>query len=266
MAPFDFSADKYVSPNSPVSWFARCFPSLVFFTSFLGVVYSAATLAKRGKYDGQAWARSSWDVFRALERAGVRFEISGIQNLVQLQSPCVLIGNHMSTMETVVLPGIVRPNRDVTFVVKTSLLSVPVFKHVIRSRDPIVVGRTDPRMDLKSMIEGGIQRLENGVSVIIFPQGERTPVFDPKEFNSIGVKLAVRAKVPVLPVALKTDAWGIGKIVSDFGRIDPTRTVRISFGKPLDVQGRGAEEQKAIVEFIGEKLKSWQDPDKLANT
>ncbi len=221
----------------------------------------ASSMAKRGKYDDQAWIKSSWAVIRELERVGMQFEVCGIENIRRLSCPCILIGNHMSALETTVLPAIIRPYRKMTYVVKESLLHVPVFKHVMRSRDPIVVGRTDPRKDLRSMLDGGMERLRNGTSIVIFPQGERSTSFDPGKFNSIGVKLARRANVPIIPMALETSGWGIGKYVSDFGRIDPTRKVRFVFKKPVEVMGRGAEQQHDIIEFIGRQLQTWHDRD-----
>jgi 1-acyl-sn-glycerol-3-phosphate acyltransferase len=164
----------------------------------------------------------------------------------------------MSTLETMILPGIIQPTREVTFVVKQALITYPIFKHVMLSRDPIAVSQTDPRADLKLMLAGGLERLGNGISLVVFPQGERTPIFEPSRFNSIGVKLAGRADVPIIPLALQTDAWGMGPIVSDFGKIDPSKKVYIAFGEPLHVKGRGAEENGVLIEFIGDKLKQWE--------
>ena len=77
---------------------------------------------------------------------------------------------------------------------------------------------------------------------------------DPSEFNTIGVKLAKRAGVPVVPIALKTDAWGNGKHLKDFGKIDPSKKVRFVFGRPLLVSEQGGEEHRAIIAFICEKV------------
>jgi len=247
----------YCTTPRNVSWFARTFPSMAFFVRLTGIVLRSSARAKWSTYDGDAWARSSLEVLNALEKVGVRFEVTGIDYLKQVEGPCLVIGNHMSTLETMILPGIIQPIREVTFVVKQALIDYPIFKHVMRSRNPIAVSQNDPRGDLKRMLLGGQQRLADGVSVVVFPQGERTPTFEPSHFNSIGVKLASRAGVPIVPVALQTDAWGLGPIISDFGKIDPNKTVHIAFGPPLDVAGRGAEENEAIIEFIGEKLNQW---------
>ncbi len=241
-----------------ISWLARMFPNLVFYAKYTGIVLRAAMRAKFFTYDGQSWVDSSLEVLRALESVGVEFEIAGIEHLAEVEGPCLIVGNHMGTLETMILPGIIQPIREVTFVVKQALVTYPIFKHVMRSRDPIAVTQTDPRADLKLMLSGGLERLAKGVSLVVFPQGERTDDFQPKQFNSIGVKLASRADVPVVPLALLTDAWPLGKTISDFGTIDPGKKVHFAFGPPMKVEGRGADENQAIIEFIETHLQQWR--------
>ncbi len=221
-------------------------------------MFRASRRAKRSRYGDNDWIMSSLDTLRALEGTGVRFEISGIDDFKGVEGPCVFIANHMSTLETFVLPVIIAPFKMATFVVKESLVEYPVFRHVMRSRNPITVSRTNPREDLKTVFEGGIERLGKGISIIIFPQTTRSTLFDPAEFNTIGVKLAKKAGVPVVPVALKTDAWGNGRRLKDFGRIDPSMPVHIAFGKPLWIKDRGNEVHREIIGFITERLKEWQ--------
>ncbi len=228
---------------------------------FARIVSQSSYLAKHGRYGNEGWASSSYDVMTQLEHVGIIFDITGVDSISSIEGPCVFIGNHMSTLETMVLPCIIEPLKDTSFVVKQSLIDYPVFKHVMRSREPIVVGRTNPREDLKAVLECGYQILSGGRSLIIFPQTTRTSVFDPKEFNTIGIKLAKKANVPVIPIALKTDAWGNGKRLKDFGKIDPSKTVHFCFGKPLIVKDRGVEEHNAIVAFIEDMLKKWNNRD-----
>ena len=148
-----------------------------------------------------------------------------------------------------------------TFVVKKSLVSLPVFGAVMRSRDPIVVGRTNPREDLTAVLEGGVERLKKGISIIVFPQSTRTPDFDPQHFNTIGVKLARKAGVPVVPLALKTDAWGTGKKLKELGPIKSGLPVRYKFAAPMDIHGNGREEQAFICDFISSHLARWRKED-----
>jgi 1-acyl-sn-glycerol-3-phosphate acyltransferase len=254
----EYIDDEYVTAPRPLPLTARWFPSLDFYWHAFLVVFSASRKAKRGRYDTRAWCGSSAAILRALERVGVRVHISGVHHFRDLPGPCVFIGNHMSTLETFVLPIIISTYRESTFVVKQSLVEYPVFKYVMRSRDPITVGRSNARDDLKAVLDGGTERLKAGTSIIIFPQTTRTPAFDPEAFNTIGVKLAKKAGVPVVPVALKTDAWGNGTWLKDYGRIRPVLPVHFAFGEPMTVKDRGAEEHEATIAFITGKLAEWE--------
>lgn len=259
MKQLAYTESLYRTGPETVSLLAGFFPSLAFYSRFFGVVFRSSAKAKRAEYDSAQWCESSFEVLRLLESVGVRVEVAGIGNVEQLDTPCVVIANHMSVLETTVLPAILQPVREVTFIVKESLLTVPVFGHVMRSRDPIAVGRTDPRHDLKTVLEGGVDRLKRGISIIVFPQTTRTHAFDPAQFNTIGIKLARRANVPVVPLALLTDAWGNGKYLKDFGRIDPSKDVHFSFAEPMWVKGRGTDEHQEIIRFVAGKLREWKD-------
>lgn len=248
----------YRTPEGASSWLACRLPGAVFYAHIARIVYQAARLARRGRYDNARWVRSSIDTVRALESVGGRFEIEGLEVVRGLARPCVFIGNHMSILETFVLPCLIAPYRDVTFVIKESLISYPWFGHVMRSRDPVVVGRENAREDLRVVLEEGAARMAAGVSIVIFPQTTRSVAFDPRKFNSLGIKLARRCDAPVVPFALKTDAWGLGRRFKDFGRIRPERRVRIRFGEPLAVRGSGKEEHAFVLRFIAASLESWR--------
>ena len=247
----------YFTEERTIPFWRRAFPSFFYYLPMAGIVLRASRLARQGHYHNREWVESSNRIITALEGVGARFIIEGMDHFSSLPTPCIFIGNHMSTLETFVLPCLIARHKPATFVVKKSLIEYPVFRHVMISRDPIVVERTNPREDFKVVMEGGLERIAKGISIVVFPQTTRTEAFDPAQFNTIGIKLAKRAGVPVIPVALKTDAWGNGKLIKDFGPIDPSRTIRFAFGKPLTIEGSGHNEQAAIVDFIRAKLDEW---------
>lgn len=255
------TGDTYESPARQIGPFARLWPSAAFYTKLLWIICRAGSKANWDRYDGTAWAHSSEEVLRLLEQVGCRLDVSGLDFFRNLDGPCVFVGNHMSTLETFVLPCFIQPWRNTTFVVKQSLLRYPFFGEVLRSRRPVVVGRKNPREDLSEVLGKGSERLAEGTSVIVFPQSTRSATFEPEHFNTIGVKLARRAGVPAVPLALKTDAWSNGVRFRDFGPIHVDRPVHFAFGKPLSIAGTGREEHHHICEFISGKLADWKRTD-----
>ena len=257
MHQIPYSGHLYRTPPRRRSLLARLFPSLVFYIRLILIVWRAGRRARRGLYSDQNWVESSLAVLDSLERSGVTVEISGVENLERLPGPVVFIGNHMSMMETMVLPAVIQPVVPVTYVVKQSLLEYPVFKYVMRSRNPIAVTRSNPRQDLKTVLEEGGARLRDGISVIVFPQTTRAQIFDRGQMSSIGVKLAKKAGVPVVPIALKTDSWNNGSLIKDCGRLDTTKTAYFRVGPAMTIAGKGEEEQEAVCDFIERSLQEW---------
>ncbi|MBR9974619.1 MAG: 1-acyl-sn-glycerol-3-phosphate acyltransferase [Bacteroidetes bacterium] len=247
--------DRYDTP--PDRRVSRLPSTLAFYINAIRVVFSASHRAKRGRYNDTEWVDSSLDIINALEYAGCRLHIEGMEHIRALEGPAVFVSNHMSTLETFVLPALINPVRRCTFVIKPSLMDYPVFGPVMRSRDPIVVTRDNPRKDLLTVLEEGARRLAAGTSIVLFPQTTRSNSFDPSKFNSLGAKLAKNAGVPLLPVALKTDAWSNGNLLKDFGPIRPDLPIHFRFAPPMPVDGNGRAQHEAAAAFISDHLAAW---------
>ncbi len=255
-----FVGDEMHSPERHVMWLNRWLPEVTFYSRLFMLVLRGGYLASRGRYTGVWWSAQSEAVSRYLEDVGCRFHVEGMDHFKTLSGPCVFASNHMSTLETMCLPAVIQPFKDVTFVVKQSLLRYPVFGTLLRARGPIPLARLNPRDDLKLVLEAGTEKLARGQSIIVFPQGGRFPIFDPAQFNSMAVKLARRAGVPVVPLAIDTRAWGEGRQCSDFGPIRPKFPIRFRFGAPLTVEGSGKEAQEETLRFIISALTEWGVP------
>ena len=254
----DVTAPDYESPARNTGWFARRWPSLALYWKVLRIYRRASRLAVNGQYDNDQWVSSSLEIVSAVEAVGIRISISNIDVLRQLDRPVIFIANHMSTLEVLIFPCLLRPFLPFVFIVKENLTRFPLFGAITKARDPILVGRVNPREDLKAVMEGGCQRVADGTSVMVFPQTTRSVRFEPEKFNSMGVKLARRAGVQVVPVALKTDAWEVGRLVKEFGSIHPERPVRLAFGEPIAIEGNGREEHEQVVRFIQGKMEEWE--------
>lgn len=254
--------DHYDTPaDYPQLWLHKVLPhfQVAFKYRFLRINFHARGLAVRGQYPTEEWARSSLAVMRLLESCGGRFHVTGLANLHKRPGPFVFIGNHMSTLETMVMPFLVAPHMDVTFVVKDGLVKSRTFGPIMRSRDPIVVSRNNSREDLVNVMNRGPEILAAGRSIIIFPQSTRRIEFRPEQFNSLGVKLAAKAGVPVIPFAIKTDFWRNGRLLKDVGPLDRHNPdVHFAFGEPMDASGSGKVANQAVIEFIQARTDSWK--------
>lgn len=231
--------------------------ALSFHARILWVYAVARKIIRRGHFDMEAYANRSWKSLHVAESSGGRFEVTGLAHLAGTSGPVVIIGNHMGSLETIVLPALILPFKDVAFVVKESLRTHFIFGPIMRSVKHIAVGRSNPREDLKLVLTRGEELIRQGVSVVIFPQATRAVEFDIEGFNTLGVKLAARAGVPLIPLALKTDFMANGTWVKDMGYVHPERTIHFAFGAPLKVAASGREEHAAVVKFVATHLKEW---------
>ena len=259
---FTLTSDKYQTQRKGKLTFKDWLrlDSRIYFTlKFIIILFRSRRQALRKVYKTLEWIKSSFYIFQFIEKAGGRFDISGMDNITKHDGPVLFVGNHMSTLETMILPCLVASRRNITFVVKESLVKQPLFKYIMLSCDPIVVTRAEPRKDLETVMTEGQERLSKGISIIIFPQSTRSIEFKPEEFNSLGVKLAKKNNVAIVPVALKTDYWGNGKIIKALGPIDHKKTIFIKFGEPFMINGSGKEENNKIIDFIQSSLSEWKD-------
>jgi len=196
------------------------------------------------------------------EATGATVSFEGFQHLAALGGkPAVIVANHMSLVETMILPGGLFAFNNVTVVAKRSLTKYPGFGPILASVRPILLDRKNPRQDLADVLTQGAELLKDGLSVLLFPQGHRSAVFDPKVFNSLGAKLARKAGVPLVPVACKTDfaRQGFGPF-KDIGPVDPTKPIRFACGPVIDPSTPQREMLDRCVEHISSTLRAWGMP------
>lgn len=256
----DFNKDSYDTPENRrhFIWdYIFLKSSLYFLMRMIYVVYHFNKVIRKKGFSVKAWREASSFVFRSVEGCGGKVHIKGMNNIDVRSGPVVFIGNHMSTLETFMLPGIICPKKNISYVVKKSLIDYPLFGLIMRATNPIVVSREDPVKDFKTVLNEGKKILESGNSVVIFPQQTRGSDVNPKDFNSIGIKLAKKNNVPVVPMAIKTDFWGNGKLIKDLGKVSRSEGVYLEFGKPMDIEGNGKAEHEKIIAFIQDRLSKW---------
>ena len=260
-----YDVDGYDTPedNRSSLSFRLCLKCrLYYYAGMFGTFIHGGLLGMHGRLDANTQTRYSNFNLHLIEKCGGRVHIAGLKYLRENAGrPVVVVSNHMSLLEAGLLHSVLRGYLEVSFVVKESLLRVPFLRHVVKSVDVIPVSRNNPREDFKVMLREGKRILADGRSLIVFPQSTRTETLDPEKFNTVGVKLARAAGVPVIQMALKTDFIANGRLVRDLGPIRPGRIVCFEFGPPMKISGSGQEEQQAIIDFINSRLVEWRKMD-----
>jgi 1-acyl-sn-glycerol-3-phosphate acyltransferase len=236
-----------------------------YFNNFY-IFFKTGMCARRGELNAENQIFYSNQNFKLVEKCGGKIHLRGLDNLTKLDGqPVILLGNHMSLLETALFHSIIRGRMDFTFVIKKALFKVPYFGDIMLALQAIPVTRKDARNDLKMLLREGKYLVKNGKSIIMFPQGTRSEIFSPRRFSSIGMKLARAAKVDVVPFALKTDFLKNGKIFRDLGPVCPRKHVYFEFGKPIKIEGNGKEANQQVIDFISGRLEKWNAEEEARN-
>ena len=227
----------------------------------MGGIYvwgNVACRRDRAGFEKGLFAEFAIKPVRMMESLGTVVHYDGFERVRDAKFPVVWAANHMSPLETcAVLPALLAFS-PTTIVLKESLAHYPVFGFVVRNIHTIRLRRRNAMEDLRATLEQGEQALREGRSVVVFPEGRRSLTFDPVAFNSIGVKLAQRAKVPLVPVALRTDAMQIGRLNKDLFTVHAERPVHFECGEPIPPELSQREALDRARAFIAERLAAWQ--------
>ena len=141
-----------------------------------------------------AWVRANLTSLRWL--CGLTYEVSGRENIPA--DACVVMLKHSSAMETLVELELF-PRQ--TWALKRELMWLPFFGWAMALLKPIAVHRGAGRSAVNQLVQKGAERIRDGVFVMIFPEGTRVAAGETGRYGIGGAALAVRAQVPIVPVA-----------------------------------------------------------------
>jgi len=135
---------------------------------------------------------------------GLRYEVEGLEN-INPQQPAIVLSNHQSAWETLALRHIL-PMQSV--LLKRSLLMFPIWGWALGVVKSIAIDRNNQRAALRILLEKGTVYLNQGLWIVIFPEGTRTAAGEVKKFSAGGAMLAQKTGFPIIPVAHNAgDFW-----------------------------------------------------------
>ena len=133
------------------------------------------------------------------------------------KSPCVIISNHQSTWETLAFQTIFPAH---TWVLKKELLWLPVFGWSLALLKPIIINRGDKLNAIKKVILQGSDRLNKGISVVVFPEGTRQPYNQLGDYQNGGAAIAKKTGYDIIPVYHNAGKiWPKGSFIKKSGVI-----------------------------------------------
>lgn len=207
-----------------------------------------------GKTNPEKKQRQSLSVVQAVFRlvlrvAGVHITVKGQENLPTDQA-VLYVGNHRSYFD--ILVGYVTVPSLTGFVAKKEMERYPLLSNWMHNVNCLFLDRKNMKEGLKTILLG-IERVKQGISIWIFPEGTRNRSEDILEmlpFKEGSIKIAEKSGCPVVPVALTGTAEVFEK---QFPRMKSSQ-VTIEFGKPFIVKELEPEQRKFAGAYTKDRI------------
>ena len=176
---------------------------------------------------------------------GIKVEVIGKENLPT--EPCVIVSNHQGQWETYSMQYLFHP---MCTLLKKELLYIPLWGWAMKMLNPIAIDRSKPKEAILQTLEEGSNRLQNGMYVLLFPEGTRVKAGRVGKYARSSFELAKRNGVMVLPLCHNSgDCWPAHKFIKNPGKIT------LIIGEPFYVED-SKQSASDVREWVEKKLNS----------
>jgi 1-acyl-sn-glycerol-3-phosphate acyltransferase len=179
---------------------------------------------------------SKWAVFNLFWLricCGLDHKIEGLENIPD-DGAAIIMCKHQSAWETLALQQFFPPQ---VWVLKRELLWIPIYGWGLAAMEPIAIDRGSASKALRQIVDQGCKRLAQGLWVVIFPEGTRTPTGSRQKYQPGGGMLASKSEFPVIPVAHNSGYfWPRNSIRKWPG------TINMVIGPAIETLGKSAKE------------------------
>lgn len=183
---------------------------------------------------------------RILKLIGADLHIEGEENLIN-EGACVYMGTHKSFLDIVIMIALI--DQPLTLIGKEEVDKLPFIRTWFHALGGIPMDREDIRQSFKVILQG-IEELKAGHSVGIYPEGTRAPGREMGEFKAGSFRLATKANVPIIPIAMQ-DTF---KLLEEKGRACPAK-VYVKIGEPIHVPSLSKEKKQTIAKDTQQYMK-----------
>ncbi len=189
-----------------------------------------------------------------LKASGTRVEVENAER-IDPDRPQILVANHVSYFDVLALIAHV-PGKN-RFVVKKELAYVPIFGPAWRACGYISIDRRNVDSAIRSLEQARRVLERDRPTVVMFPEGTRSPTGELRPFKKGAFVLAIQTDVDVVPAAVigTREIMRKGSLAIRTGR-----TIRVRFGEPLAVHGLTMGDRDALTrrghDAVAELLRS----------
>jgi 1-acyl-sn-glycerol-3-phosphate acyltransferase len=178
--------------------------------------------------------------------SGVRVRVRGREHILK-DRPQIFFSNHASYFDVFCLLG--HLPAQFRWLAKAELFRIPFFGKTMAYGGYIPIDRSNPRAAHRSMMAAA-ERIRAGASIVVFPEGTRSPDGTLQPFKSGGAVLAIWAQVPVVPIAI----LGTHPVMRK-GSLRVTRgKVEIRIGKPILTEGTVPRDRDVLLSRAREAI------------
>ena len=154
------------------------------------------------------------------------------------------VGNHRSFFDVVLT--YVRVPRPTGYVAKKEMLKWPLLNIWMKDLHCLFLDRQDIKAGLKTIL-AAIDKVKNGISICIFPEGTRNKTKDTfLPFHEGSFKIAEKGNVPIIPMTIVNSA----AIFEDHFPKIKKATVVIEYGKPIYMKDLDKETRKSMGTYV----------------
>jgi 1-acyl-sn-glycerol-3-phosphate acyltransferase len=183
-----------------------------------------------------------------LQASGVKVLVTGLENLAS--PPYIVMCNHQSALDIFSL--LVALPLQFKWVAKRELFFIPFVGWAMKRAGYISLDRKHPREALKA-IDNAARKIQGGVNILIFPEGTRSEDGSLLPFKQGVFSLALRARVPIVPVGI----YGSSRLQPKGSFIPQKKgVIYIGIGKPIEAVQKGRSAKAEIMATVRQAIEN----------
>ncbi len=218
-----------------VVWFCIAADTIVL-GSLVMIAYLFDRSGRLGHRIARLWARI------IVWASGVKVRTEGLEH-IQGEGPYLFMSNHQGAYDIFAIES----HLPIHFkwLAKKELFSIPILGWAMAAAGYIPIDREGTRETVKAINEAA-RKIHDGMSVVIFPEGSRSPDGLIQPFKKGGFTLAIKSGVPIVPIAIS----GSREILPKERLIVRSGKIEIRIGRPIETQAYSIKDRKPLMEEV----------------